>query len=262
MNKLTKVAMMGLVAASLASASASAQNVSTSATDLVLGFQVTSGSGQGSASDLEVDLGDFSQFTTGATLTLNQLSAADLVTTYGSNWATRADLTWGVAGMSSTTANSFYATVSGSNPQNSSSLSGPTGDIAPLVGGLGGVTQTANSTKAGIVAASQGTSWTSEVGLANGQGDFQYFNPTGSTETGYIEQSGPAGSIDLYSFSEVGGKATNKPATELGVFDLSSTGVLTYDGIDAQAVPEPSAYALGICAVLLFLVLKRRHSVA
>jgi hypothetical protein len=46
--------------------------------------------------------------------------------------------------------------------------------------------------------------------------------------------------------------------TELGTFTVSSAGVT----FNAAAVPEPSAYALGICAFLLFWVLKRRNSIA
>jgi hypothetical protein len=97
MNKLTKVAILALTAAGLASLSASAANVSTNETDLILGFQITDGTGTGSASNLEVDLGSTSLFTTTASLTLNQLAAADLSATYGANWASRTDLTFGIA---------------------------------------------------------------------------------------------------------------------------------------------------------------------
>ena len=64
--------------------------------------------------------------------------------------------------------------------------------------------------------------------------------------------------LDLY---EVDTKtASNQPAAFLGTFDLSSTGLLTFDPATA-AVPEPSAYALGITALVLFGVLKRRKSI-
>jgi hypothetical protein len=48
------------------------------------------------------------------------------------------------------------------------------------------------------------------------------------------------------------------PVLQAGVFEFSGTGAgttLTY-----EAVPEPSAYALGVCAMLLLWVLKRRSS--
>jgi hypothetical protein len=79
------------------------------------------------------------------------------------------------------------------------------------------------------------------------------------------EQTG-AGSDELYSFTPQSqtGSGINKTfpyALDLGTFSLSSAGVLTFTG-SAAAVPEPSAYALGICAALLFLVLRRRSTVA
>jgi hypothetical protein len=256
MNKLTKAALLALTAASLATLSASAANVSTGPTDLILSFQVTDNTGTGSASNLEVDLGDFSLFTSsGPTLTLNQLSVSDLVSTYGSNWATRGDLAFNVAGLTSTTSNNFDTTYSAANPQQSSNLSGPTAKIGGLVGGLGGTAQSANSTKSGVVSNSQGNSFTQEVTDAGAlDGDYGYFAPNGVT------QLNGTGSIDLYSFTQKSvARGQTNPATLLGAFGLTSGGVLTYT---PAAVPEPSAYALGICAALLFLVLRRRASVA
>ena len=276
MNKLTKVAMLGLVAASLASASALAQDVVANSTDLVLGFQITDGSGTGSASDLEVDLGSSANFTTATTtLTLGQLSVADLIATYGSNWATRGDLTFGVAGVTGNAAAEQFDVTNTQAVLDStqSGLTVPHNQIGNLVNTLESATQTANSAQAGVIGNSTapatgiGNSWSNLVGNGNGNGnaaDFGYFNPIGSTEVntggnGIITDT----QLDLYQLTaQTGRNATTTPAEELGYFDLSSTGVLTYTGIDAQAVPEPSAYALGICAVLLFLVLKRRHSVA
>ena len=47
--------------------------------------------------------------------------------------------------------------------------------------------------------------------------------------------------------------------TEVGTFTVTSTG-LTFNTLASTL--EPSAYALGMCAMLLFLVLKRRSSLA
>jgi hypothetical protein len=245
MNKLTKVAMLAIVAASLASVSASAQNVSTSANDLILGFEITDNSGQGATSDLEVDLGSITNFTNTASLTLSQLSVADLVSTYGSGWATRSDLAWGAAGVISAGSETFDATINApSSAKNSSqsALNAPTGAIGALYQGL-----LANSTA---------NSWTGErTNLGGSSSDFQYFNPTQVTDT-----TAPVGSINLYSFFPSSGRSP-APPTLLGSFSLSSAGALTYVG-SAYAVPEPSAYALGICAALLFVVLRRRQTVA
>ena len=58
------------------------------------------------------------------------------------------------------------------------------------------------------------------------------------------------------------GNSHGSNTDELGTFSLSSGGVLTFTGADAAAVPEPSAYALGICAAVLFFVLRRRQKLA
>lgn len=256
MNKLTKVAILALTAAGFASISASAQNVNSGALDLILGFQVDDGTNPGATSNLEVDLGPASNFTTTTALeTLPQLSVADLTSVYGTNWASRGDLEFGIAGVTNGTLVTFDMTDSGT-PAESSNLSAPYGAISGLSGGINSATQTSNSTSAGVVPTTQGNSFSSEENGANG--DYNYFNPTGSTQT---LTSGSGASINLFSFAQAGGK-TPPLAPELGTFSLSSSGVLTYVGINPTATPEPSAYALGICAVLLFLVLKRRHSVA
>jgi hypothetical protein len=155
----------------------------------------------------------------------------------------------------------FDATVSQvSSAQNASNLSAPYGRIGGLFGGLAGVSQTANSTSAGVVSNTQGNSFTVEE-TGTGPGDYNYFNPNNVTEVNG-GTGGPTGSIELYGFQEVSGRGANLTPNDLGSFSLNSSGVLTYNGINAAAVPEPSAYALGICAILLFIVLKRRHSVA
>ncbi len=48
-----------------------------------------------------------------------------------------------------------------------------------------------------------------------------------------------------------------QPTTLLGTFTLEDNGTLEFT---AEAVPEPSTYALGIAAIALFVVLKRRQS--
>jgi hypothetical protein len=50
-------------------------------------------------------------------------------------------------------------------------------------------------------------------------------------------------------------------ATLDGTFSLSGSGSNVTFSFNPQAVPEPSAYALGLCAMLLFWVLKRRSSI-
>jgi hypothetical protein len=54
----------------------------------------------------------------------------------------------------------------------------------------------------------------------------------------------------------------NGTPVEIGTFSTSTVGGITTLTFDTVAAPEPSAYALGLCAVALFFVLKRRRSVA
>ena len=67
--------------------------------DLILGFRATGGQGQ--SVNLEVDLGPISNYSgvaSSANAVVTQLNVADIVAAYGSNWATRTDLYWGIVG--------------------------------------------------------------------------------------------------------------------------------------------------------------------
>jgi len=64
------------------------------------------------------------------------------------------------------------------------------------------------------------------------------------------------------SFYLVPNSNNAESASQVGTFQFSTSGnndILTFDPV---ATPEPSAYALGLCALALFWVLKRRNSVA
>jgi hypothetical protein len=113
MKKLLITALLGL--ASVALISIDAKAVPTPAIgDLILGFRVTDASGMGNTQNLEVDLGNVSNFTSlaaGTTVTLNATTPTstglsstgptnDLSSIYGANWNTRTDLVWGVAAAS------------------------------------------------------------------------------------------------------------------------------------------------------------------
>ncbi len=77
--------------------------------DIFLGVRASGG--QGSGTSLIVNVGNDSTFrtaTSGSTLSLGNVSA-DLVATYGANWATRADLNWGVFGSRNQTNPVVYA---------------------------------------------------------------------------------------------------------------------------------------------------------
>lgn len=268
MNKLT-VAALALAAIGLASTAASAQ-VTPGANDLVLGFELA-----GNNTDLEVDLGPATQFTSGAYINLSSdLTLSELTSTYGSNWTSNTlgtGVSWSVAGVLSDGA-SFDATstLTGQRTSSSSGLSGAYGAISSLAGGAAGsgslngspaaaTSQSAliggsvtSTNPSGLAASSLPESYTSELG---GNPGYTYVNNP--------EQTG-VGTDELYSFTPQGKVSGHYPlATDLGTFTLSDTGgVLSFYFGTPTATPEPSAYALGICAALLFLVLRRRSKVA
>lgn len=267
MNKLT-VAAVAFAAIGLASTAASAQTVSVgSGQDLILGFQLGT-----SPTDLEVDLGSYTLFnnaTPGSVTNLSSLLSATDLATLTASWNSTTSGTgvnWSVAGITTTSstpnANFDVTSTTGIKSSSQSTLVTPYGIIAQLAGGLNGQPKASTTSSALIGSATTpaNTISSSYTSLENGNG--YGFVPS-------AEQVG-VGSDELYSFTPqtksvgTGKNATYPSAIDLGTFSLTdNSGVagLTFTA-SAAAVPEPSAYALGICAGLLFLVLKRRHSVA
>jgi hypothetical protein len=84
-----------------------------------------------------------------------------------------------------------------------------------------------------------------EYGFTDGNGQLGDTFPTGDVLTLYTVTNGAASAVadGTFSLSNVGGNE-----------------ILEFNTL--AATPEPSAYALGLCAVALFWVLKRRRSVA
>ena len=258
MNKLT-VAALALTAVGFASTAASAQVV-TSTGDLVLGFQLA-----GNPTDLEVDLGSQSLFTPTAVLNLSSdLSVNDLTNTFGANWTSGTSGTgvqWSVSGDVPGSGVSKYnldvtstVTLGSASGTGANILKPYNVDIANLVTGGGGLS---GATAAGTsVSALIGSQASPASGIAN---SYTSQEPQIASLTANIEQTG-AGSVDLFQYQATSTSAGT--VVDLGTFTLGSNGSLNFNGISATATPEPSAYALGICAALLFLVLRRRASVA
>jgi hypothetical protein len=259
MNKLT-VAALALVSMAFASTAASAQ-VTTSPGDLILGFQITAAPNS-SPTDLEVDLGSYSLFTTTATIDLSsKLSVNDLISAFGSGWANGTagvGVNWGAAanaaGGTSATKYNLDITSVGAKPNGlgTNTLNGYYQDIVGLTGGSGGIngSPVASTSTSALI----GNSGSPASGIANSY--------TGQESklaglNGNIEMTG-AGTDELYQYVGAGNTGST---VDLGTLKLTSAGGLTFTG-SAAAVPEPSAYALGICAVLLFIVLRRRATVA
>ena len=259
MKKLTTITALAFAAISLASVSASAQVVPAAGlNDLILGFEVLNDPGTtGANTNLELDLGPASNFTTAASFNNLGLLGADLVSTYGSDWATRKDLVWSVAGL---VASNTYDITSNTAPTERSSYvnnigslpSTLNGSFAVPAAGAGAATLGDNTTPASTI----GGSYTADVSAAGG--DFGLPSLlTGQSMVGGT--NGTDGSIALYKFVRASGTTT--PATFLGTFVLSGSGTSANFAFNPVAAPEPSAYALAITAGLLFLVLRRRNSV-
>lgn len=275
MTKTTKLTALGAIFTALSLTAGIAQNVTTNPYgDLSLDFRATGGTGAGT--NLEVDLGQFSQFldaTPGQIINLsgiNGLSVTDLQQTYGdgttnnSAWDTRTDLLWSVAGSSynhilsdssgSIPRYSFFITATApfSNaPQNTASAQ----NINTQINSLSSYAQTASSTVSGKVPVGDPGSYSTELGNAG---------PYGTTQFGQIERnantSGGPATIDLYySIADPSG---NSMARDLGTFELFSNGNFEFVAA-AAAVPEPSTWAMmAVGALMLAGCVIRRKSAA
>lgn len=210
--------------------------------DLVLGFRASGGTG--SAVNLEVDLGNISQyFTATSPITVAQLTNADLTAAYGATWSSRigTDLYWGVVGSTGRLAggpngqpsrtlwaSTIQTTGGTSTPwaRQGSSAQGSGSTVIEGVytggaGSLNGATATANSSSAAVITASQAGSWSSQEGSLTA---FSYFNPLTA-----FDSPGTTGfnnfKTDLY---ELRPNAAGGDGTLLGTFSLSTAGVLTF----------------------------------
>lgn len=238
MKKIFLTALLAtLGAATMARAQVSAAN-----NDLILGFRAAGGQGQNV--NLEVNLGSVTQFLNqpaGTTLLITRLSSADLVAIYGTNWALRTDLSWGIigttgrisAGAGGAPVGTLWATRAEETPGTQSLPWTPAGlggqfsassQIETLLvgapGSLNGATPTTNSTSSAAINATLAGSYTYQDTLQSGT-SFSFFNP--SIDNGVKPSSGSYAVSDLYEV-RVGASS----ATYLGSFGLSATGTLTF----------------------------------
>lgn len=266
-------------AALLITARASAISVSTG--DLILGFRASGGVGQGV--NLEVNLGPASGFYAPGSpaFAVTGLSAADLSFTYGADWATRTDLSWGIVGTTGSSsvgiapARTIWASAAEltpgtpSDPWTRSSTAGlqnASNAIATMyngaAGALGAGAATPNSATASYIDSTLPGSWTVQDDLVDGT-SFRRFNPTvtGSmdfpaTPALYDAVNGYA-VLDLW---EIRPGTSGDPGTLVGAFGLAPNGNLVFSvnpGVFA-AVPEPSVTGACFAAAMMLLGSRRR----
>jgi len=262
MKKLITVTALALAAVSIVSTRASAQNAQLG--DMILSFEVNDGTGTGSNTNLEIDLGTATNFIPSYSVnSFSQVVAADLINTYGSNWNTRTDLVWGISGATSNDgSNKFATTINSASPRVALSLATPYGDIASLSSGFN--TGTVGSSASAVTV---GSNTTPASSIANSYTSLLTTSPTadygffGAGQTQDVNTTGPDGSLELYGYFQSGKVSGKYPlATAEGLFTLSSAadGSTVDLSFNPQAVPEPSSYVLGVCAAVLFFVLRRR----
>jgi hypothetical protein len=242
---------------------AKAQTLPSNDGDLYLQVADTADSVTGSYA---VDLGNISEFTTTASLNLGNLSA-DLNTVFGpveNNGLTwqESDADWLVVGAIQKTStigpwnegSEFITAVTSFNPSSlgSRAVRNFGSNFSGITDGDGGISGTAGSEPHSIYSLTS-------TDLA--------INPNVPSENlgANVDETfsdGFPSSLEL-----LGGQGNGSPpggatssVSVIGTFSIDNSGDLTFEGIDAAAVPEPSSWALTLSGVVLFVVLRRRAS--
>lgn len=268
----TKHILTMLVVAGISVAAVPAKAGTFAAGDLLLGFQATGG--QGSTTNLIVDLGQASSFRDAAS---NIASVTDigsiLTSTYGSNWATRTDLSWGA--VANRQAYSIGTNVVNGDPKGTNYVTiaqsltslGSQQSAAPTEPGrtsgasVSNNIQGLNSTYANAggntgsyltIDSTTGTTWSSEIANSN----FTLGTPIQAN--GNIASSG----LDLYRILDTttGAVPTGTAYTGswLGTIGIGSTGVVSFSN-SVAAAPEPSRALLAALGLGGLLLRRRRQ---
>ena len=262
-KQLAGVALLALAAGIAGTLSSSAAVVADPENgDIFLGFRAEGGTG--GATSYLINLGQSTQFQNaapGATIELSLGNiAADLAATYGSGWADRADLHWGIFGVRNSSSPLLYSSQGrsdvetqgpGWNALDLASRTGTASQISSVIEQIGGFRgqQTTPNTLTGVFQAntSAASSYAKQVATA-GTTDFGSLSQWGSIEGNF--GTGTEGTVlDFYRFS---GSSTS-PVSYLGNFSITDSGTISF-----TAVPEPSAALLGGLGTFLLLGRRRR----
>lgn len=243
-----------------------------SSTDLLMGFRASGGTG--ATLNLQVDLGSITSFLSGANSTagvhtIGNLAVADLVSTYGSSWNTRSDLTWGILGANGGVNKSLYGTFAESTPgtvfpsgsidiSSQSLRNTPINLVQGQLTALNGQTAASNNFST-VLSTGDTASWSS-VGFADAGVAYSFFdlttfeNNTNITGGSYVVS-------DLYRYT------SSDTLAYVGSFALNTAGTLFFStsaSSFATPVPEPSTYAAiaGVLALGVVAVRRRQNKVA
>jgi len=264
--------MKKLIIASVLALASSAYAADFAAGDLVLGFKVAGGTG--SASNVVVDLGAVTGFTGALDTVANASGLGSVLTsTYGSNWATRSDLQFGVFSAVSLTrnANLWASQAESASGVLQTNVTGAYSSSALVTGkaafqnftsNASLLTAAAGTTHVYVQDSSVGNSWQNQEGSSV---SFAVVSPTidGVMASATANAKGVADHaqysvLDLYKLTSTGNSF-------VGGFGLSSAGNVAFqtDVTQFQAIPEPSTYAAILGALTVgFVALRRRFSKA
>jgi hypothetical protein len=244
-----------------------ARAVPAAAGDLILGFKATGG--MGADTNLEVNLGpasDFYNAAAGSTSVLTRMAVQDLVDTYGTDWATRSDLLWGVAGttgvasVSGKPARTIWASRPEATPGTASTpwprgsvftLQVPSNTISTLYTGAPGsidrYAATANSAFSSKALASESGSWVVQEEFTPGV-SFRYFNPSVMNAINTFPAANSAYDGTAYTVLdlwEVQPGTAGTASVLVGGFGINSAGKLVFSRDIAVFAPPSAPVALG-----------------
>ena len=254
MKLTSRLATMFVASASLLAVS-SAGAASYSAGDLLLGFRATGGTGQ--TTDYIINLGSSTTIRDASIGTSLGDYGTDLTATYGSGWASRSDLFWGLATIREQD-NPFTSNVVNGDPEGTlyasfntavsltSIANGGTGYLG-MATEFGSLSSSSNASNASFSSAPQ--IWTTQM---SGPGSFN--NNTPDVEHPLSDGS----TIDIYRYlstttGDTFGGSVGQPNLVHTLGINSTTG-------NISIVPEPSSALLGTLGVLLLF--RRRRAKA
>jgi hypothetical protein len=268
-NNLKKTVILAVIGAALALQGAQAQ-ITASPGDLIFGAE-TINSGVAAGTNLEVDLGSISNFTTTATLSFANVSSTDLGSVLGSGYATASNDFFSVAGtnalavdIGSYNKGAVFLTLSADPGAQSKTTLGST--IYDITGVYNGLAQTASGA---VTTAPNGNGKGGEI-LASNSGSFSTWEQSTSATTFFGLQNGgetsfgSGASLNLYALNTAGDLTSqrNTPGTDtlLGTFSYNTANGLIFTGADVSAAPEPSTYVLVFVGIATLFVINRRRS--